>query len=143
MASLPCWRYTPSCTLHWPPRPERHSVTPLAKSDAYSTFSPCVTFTSLNSAWLFMVPRPMLPRSITRGVLTFSASILADRTTSPRFSANIRCTHNERGHRGFRGEGRSPASQVEIQPVRPLSLIHISEPTRLGMISYAVFCLKK
>src|SRR5665648_642165 len=27
--------------------------------------------------------------------------------------------------------------------LRPLSLIHISEPTRLGMISYAVFCLKK
>src|SRR5659263_526866 len=26
--------------------------------------------------------------------------------------------------------------------VRGLSLIHISEPTRLGMISYAVFCLK-
>src|SRR5450759_3880038 len=25
---------------------------------------------------------------------------------------------------------------------RGLSLIHISEPTRLGMISYAVFCLK-
>src|SRR5659263_248897 len=28
-------------------------------------------------------------------------------------------------------------------PMRALSLIHISEPTRLGMISYAVFCLKK
>ena len=27
--------------------------------------------------------------------------------------------------------------------VHNLSLIHISEPTRLGMISYAVFCLKK
>ena len=27
--------------------------------------------------------------------------------------------------------------------VQNLSLIHISEPTRLGMISYAVFCLKK
>src|SRR5450759_1887218 len=27
--------------------------------------------------------------------------------------------------------------------VYALSLIHISEPTRLGMISYAVFCLKK
>ena len=27
--------------------------------------------------------------------------------------------------------------------VHELSLIHISEPTRLGMISYAVFCLKK
>src|SRR5665648_1274072 len=32
-----------------------------------------------------------------------------------------------------------------IEGERPsaLSLIHISEPTRLGMISYAVFCLKK
>src|SRR5450759_5245734 len=34
-----------------------------------------------------------------------------------------------------------------VEPVitveKPLSLIHISEPTRLGMISYAVFCLKK
>ena len=29
------------------------------------------------------------------------------------------------------------------QIVLDLSLIHISEPTRLGMISYAVFCLKK
>src|SRR5450759_1760221 len=29
--------------------------------------------------------------------------------------------------------------EVEVH----LSLIHISEPTRLGMISYAVFCLKK
>src|SRR5665648_282290 len=27
--------------------------------------------------------------------------------------------------------------------IEDLSLIHISEPTRLGMISYAVFCLKK
>src|SRR5450756_3086975 len=29
------------------------------------------------------------------------------------------------------------------EPVWYISLIHISEPTRLGMISYAVFCLKK
>src|SRR5450759_3088690 len=34
---------------------------------------------------------------------------------------------------------------LSINPVvgETLSLIHISEPTRLGMISYAVFCLKK
>src|SRR5659263_176603 len=32
---------------------------------------------------------------------------------------------------------------VELQKALNLSLIHISEPTRLGMISYAVFCLKK
>src|SRR5659263_733300 len=36
-------------------------------------------------------------------------------------------------------------SQPELEAVlaHELSLIHISEPTRLGMISYAVFCLKK
>src|SRR5665648_921652 len=32
---------------------------------------------------------------------------------------------------------------VQGRKVLHLSLIHISEPTRLGMISYAVFCLKK
>src|SRR5450759_3754843 len=31
----------------------------------------------------------------------------------------------------------------ELAYLGDLSLIHISEPTRLGMISYAVFCLKK
>ena len=35
-------------------------------------------------------------------------------------------------------------STVEInRPGLELSLIHISEPTRLRRISYAVFCLKK
>src|SRR5450759_2702207 len=32
---------------------------------------------------------------------------------------------------------------LDSHSVHSLSLIHISEPTRLGMISYAVFCLKK
>src|SRR5450756_3123219 len=35
------------------------------------------------------------------------------------------------------------ANQRNNQAGNYLSLIHISEPTRLGMISYAVFCLKK
>src|SRR5450756_2142717 len=34
-------------------------------------------------------------------------------------------------------------SQRQLHVFIHLSLIHISEPTRLGMISYAVFCLKK
>src|SRR5450756_781505 len=39
---------------------------------------------------------------------------------------------------------RTMISTIEAQGlVMGLSLIHISEPTRLGMISYAVFCLKK
>src|SRR5450759_4033302 len=36
-----------------------------------------------------------------------------------------------------------PTHTEPIHAVPTLSLIHISEPTRLGMISYAVFCLKK
>src|SRR5450759_5888055 len=43
--------------------------------------------------------------------------------------------------RPVRREG--PARVVARRAARGLSLIHISEPTRLGMISYAVFCLKK
>src|SRR5450759_5824546 len=45
-----------------------------------------------------------------------------------------------------RYEELSPYNVVRLtRPGRDydLSLIHISEPTRLGMISYAVFCLKK
>src|SRR5450756_1555463 len=38
---------------------------------------------------------------------------------------------------------RSESLTKEGRGVLILSLIHISEPTRLGMISYAVFCLKK
>src|SRR5665648_879977 len=44
-------------------------------------------------------------------------------------------------------EWEPPIEPIVIAPsgigiLRSLSLIHISEPTRLGMISYAVFCLK-
>src|SRR5450756_1040462 len=41
--------------------------------------------------------------------------------------------------RSRRGQGFGPRSALIVCS---LSLIHISEPTRLGMISYAVFCLK-
>src|SRR5665648_654719 len=40
-------------------------------------------------------------------------------------------------------DGQYPADKRQaFYTARNLSLIHISEPTRLGMISYAVFCLK-
>src|SRR5450759_1382624 len=56
--------------------------------------------------------------------------------------------HAERNHQGKSNVllfGRVTQTRLE-EPVRcrerlGLSLIHISEPTRLGMISYAVFCL--
>src|SRR5450759_4709410 len=37
---------------------------------------------------------------------------------------------------------KSKIQTTNLNPSVSLSLIHISEPTRLGMISYAVFCLK-
>src|SRR5665648_383296 len=40
------------------------------------------------------------------------------------------------------GEGITQITSNDSELDYPLSLIHISEPTRLGMISYAVFCLK-
>ena len=39
--------------------------------------------------------------------------------------------------------GPDPSAPLRKRQEEILSLIHISEPTRLGMISYAVFCLKK
>src|SRR5665648_1096352 len=41
------------------------------------------------------------------------------------------------------GGSMTGLNNVASGAVDILSLIHISEPTRLGMISYAVFCLKK
>src|SRR5450756_611313 len=41
------------------------------------------------------------------------------------------------------GPGHGGPALVGNTYLEGLSLIHISEPTRLGMISYAVFCLKK
>src|SRR5450756_2045290 len=49
--------------------------------------------------------------------------------------AGVRRTHTSRLSSG--------PGCLAIAPVCSLSLIHISEPTSLGMISYAVFCLKK
>eukprot|EP00658_Telonema_sp_P-2_P066229 TRINITY_DN55299_c0_g2_i1.p1 TRINITY_DN55299_c0_g2~~TRINITY_DN55299_c0_g2_i1.p1 ORF type:complete len:141 (+),score=12.09 TRINITY_DN55299_c0_g2_i1:61-483(+) len=53
------------------------------------------------------------------------------------------CTRHQRQHAH---EGGGEWHRAQISPVLcvdTLSLIHISEPTRLLSISYAVFCLKK
>src|SRR5659263_262358 len=48
------------------------------------------------------------------------------------------CVHNQRTIAGLK---RLYEIEANISISDSLSLIHISEPTRLGMISYAVFCL--
>ncbi len=40
-------------------------------------------------------------------------------------------------------EARKRGEQTGLDTLVVLSLIHISEPTRLALNSYAVFCLKK
>src|SRR5450756_14531 len=49
------------------------------------------------------------------------------------------CDQMWHGNRRYSGRHRGGNAW---RRVLDLSLIHISEPTRLGMISYAVFCLK-
>src|SRR5450756_551171 len=69
------------------------------------------------------------------------SSISARREGSP---ADTRgATPGWRGRRPHPNDRRSedPAPEESGRPHSALSLIHISEPTRLGMISYAVFCL--
>src|SRR5450756_2669542 len=62
------------------------------------------------------------------------------------------CSETVRGHHADHDRHREPRHGARHPHRRTagdwwhvdnLSLIHISEPTRLGMISYAVFCLKK
>src|SRR5450756_2887579 len=55
----------------------------------------------------------------------------------PSYSTRYRKAKASKGLTGSFGDRSWPRKAII------LSLIHISEPTRLGMISYAVFCLKK
>src|SRR5450756_2822578 len=56
----------------------------------------------------------------------------------------ITVTLRENPTTGYEWEMKlAPGLTLVMRTFFGLSLIHISEPTRLGMISYAVFCLKK
>ena len=71
--------------------------------------------------------------------LQYLNTCLAEREELLRFMAVAVLTRRNLFILGLPGQAKSDA----IRRFRSLSLIHISEPTRLGMISYAVFCLKK
>src|SRR5665648_1141225 len=57
--------------------------------------------------------------------------------------AGVICGFDEWDDIHFWSEAPSSQEWFKKYIALALSLIHISEPTRLGMISYAVFCLKK
>src|SRR5659263_743056 len=67
-----------------------------------------------------------------------SRRVVQGRLSSPPYTG-LFCTSGLRGTL----QDQCPVDSASPRKVLGLSLIHISEPTRLGMISYAVFCLKK
>src|SRR5450756_2976783 len=60
-----------------------------------------------------------------------------ERSSSSDYSLRTLARHHQRGCDATEQDKTKISNRIY------LSLIHISEPTRLGMISYAVFCLKK
>src|SRR5674536_398074 len=74
--------------------------------------------------------RPRGPRGVRGGA--DPAADRCHRVAATRWHRSAAGSAPPRTHRGPRG-----------RPAHRLSLIHISEPTRLLSISYAVFCLKK
>src|SRR5450756_2831138 len=59
------------------------------------------------------------------------------------FISSAHLAHFEEGNAppSLAPKSEIPAGSIVVNTRCVLSLIHISEPTRLGMISYAVFCL--
>src|SRR5450756_2140448 len=53
----------------------------------------------------------------------------------------VRAVYRRLAEAGYVVSRQGAGTRVTARAPQRLSLIHISEPTRLGMISYAVFCL--
>src|SRR5450756_416459 len=82
-----------------------------------------------------VTPKPV--KTSTDPVAMLRADLENERETVGRYRERIRQAE-------AMGEfALSETLRAIIVQEQELSLIHISEPTRLGMISYAVFCLKK
>src|SRR5659263_334339 len=91
-------------------------------------------------------PKLRLQQAVMESLMRIEGSY-AFAIISTRETDNIICARNESPLvLGINGKGVFCASDIPAfldVTNKALSLIHISEPTRLGMISYAVFCLKK
>eukprot|EP00658_Telonema_sp_P-2_P018482 TRINITY_DN17251_c0_g1_i5.p1 TRINITY_DN17251_c0_g1~~TRINITY_DN17251_c0_g1_i5.p1 ORF type:complete len:144 (+),score=11.13 TRINITY_DN17251_c0_g1_i5:524-955(+) len=114
-----------------------------------STQSPVSLMADLNLAQLFAQgPGGLQPLAVL--VLVHLLSPLLHHTRH--LNGRVLRMHHWIGDHGRRGREADRASGMHgiqaamagsIDRNRDLSLIHISEPTRLLSISYAVFCLKK
>src|SRR5450756_1851345 len=93
------------------------------------------------------------PAPVRRAAVAGTYALPASRasTAAPDFQPTLRATLDEPGLPSPIPSSDSPVSArvssrplgmqpaAKAPPIHSLSLIHISEPTRLGMISYAVF----
>eukprot|EP00658_Telonema_sp_P-2_P010672 TRINITY_DN14029_c0_g1_i1.p1 TRINITY_DN14029_c0_g1~~TRINITY_DN14029_c0_g1_i1.p1 ORF type:complete len:181 (+),score=39.52 TRINITY_DN14029_c0_g1_i1:250-792(+) len=72
----------------------------------------------------------------------WGAAVVPEAWVDQRYSPSSYSDPSQQGLDYYPGDFEpSPAPSSHLE--QPLSLIHISEPTRLLSISYAVFCLKK
>src|SRR5450759_431731 len=99
-------------------------------------------FTAAHGAGEEKVPAPdsvVANSSFGSAVVDFECAVAETAAEEEPLVDGVGCGPAQRGLGQERG---MHAVHPGVQLVQDLSLIHISEPTRLGMISYAVFCLK-
>src|SRR5450759_2514427 len=103
-----------------------------------------LAFGARNGARMTCIPSER--STVSNAPLNFaSRSRMRNRMAGERPSRSItrfRACSGDPGRVGVRsGRAQVDPPAPELDEHEDLSLIHISEPTRLGMISYAVFCL--
>src|SRR5674536_95529 len=90
---------------------------------------------------------PAHPHAYAFSVLVGQALLQGIRFTTPSLALDLTTEQGLTQIWPTRGDLEWPAGEpipdLALPRVQKLSLIHISEPTRLLSISYAVFCLKK
>src|SRR5678816_4776183 len=99
-------------------------------------------------SYVFIRRTPVLAAAL--GVVLLQApapsALYTPRSVALAYKHGTRSPDGKPGPRYWQNHGRYAITVTAAPPdrtVRGLSLIHISEPTRLLSISYAVFCLKK
>src|SRR5450759_3337759 len=108
------------------------TVTPSTGTPLNITVNFSVGGSGSNGTWT--ASPSTIPWSFTTNSGAFPTQVVSVSTTSGQSLYNVVTTSSNGWLVLFSGVG-------DVTAIPGLSLIHISEPTRLGMISYAVFCL--
>src|SRR5450756_2724295 len=146
-----------------PARPSRRSINPFRALQVHRNFRLFWTgqTVSLIGTWMQQVGQGWLALELTNSafmvglvsaagsfpvlLLSLYGGVVADRRSKLRIViiCQVLLLIEAAALWWFTWTGRINVGWLLVLTTLGLSLIHISEPTRLGMISYAVFCLKK